>query len=173
MISRYRWCNNTKCSVNNCMTDSHLSGYAAFQKRLPLLKLLLLWKCQEVTISAQKRYYNNLKKKILSGNLLKTVIKAYRSSLRQISIEHRDSHLRLKSHHHKLILKRPSHIPSSAIQTTINGAVDITHQLKWMICCWGRSSQPLQSVNKCLHHFSCLSESAERHVHSTKHFTIC
>lgn len=121
----------------------------------------------------KKDIITSLKKKILSGNLLKTVIKAYRSSLRQISIEHRDSHLRLKSHHHKLILKRPSHIPSSAIQTTINGAVDITHQLKWMICCWGRSSQPLQSVNKCLHHFSCLSESAERHVHSTKHFTIC
>lgn len=29
---------HTQCSVNNCMTDSHLSGCAAFQKRLPLLK---------------------------------------------------------------------------------------------------------------------------------------
>lgn len=118
---------------------------------------------KDIITSLKKRFYQAICSK-LSSRL---------TDLRQISIEHRDSHLRLKSHHHKLILKRPSHIPSSAIQTTINGAVDITHQLKWMICCWGRSSQPLQSVNKCLHHFSCLSESAERHVHSTKHFTIC
>lgn len=67
-----------------------------------------------------------------------------------------DSSLRFNSpQHYDLTLKRLPYNPSSAIQDTINTAVDMIQQLRWMMCSRGHNPHPLQTVNKYLSHFSC------------------
>lgn len=51
---------------------------------------------------------------------------------------------------------------SSAIHAAINTTVDMTHQPRWVMCGKGHSSQPLQTVSKCLRQFSCMSKI---HIH--------
>lgn len=118
-MCRYRWCSRTDCSVNYSMMDT----------LLPCLvqKTKMQKKIQKKTLNNKEHpLHSTFKLANRSG-----VTAAWGQTLINIMIWG----------------SKDSHNLSCAIQATINTAVDMTHQLRRMMCSKGRSSQSLQTVN--------------------------